>query len=270
MRGVSRASLAEVEERFNLAAGSAAEFGTLAEELFAVADLFDREHGLRRTLSDATRPAAQKEQAIRVLLEGKVSAAALETAAAAVAAKWSRARDLPDALERFGVIAAVAEAEGQGRLDELDDELFRFGRIVQANPELHWTLSDQSIPADRKRALLDELLRGRVTSATLRLIVQLAVHPRGRSLEKGLEEFGRLVAQQRQRLVAVVRSAVPLSDAQRERLTAWLRATYGRDIHLNSEVDPKVLGGFSVRIGDEIIDTTIVGRIEEVRRRLAG
>ena len=158
----------------------------------------------------------------------------------------------------------------QARLDDLDDELFRFGRIVQANPELHWTLSDTSIPGDRKRALLEELLSGRVTPATLRLIAQLAVHPRGRSLEKGLEEFGRLVAQQRQRLVAVVRTAVPLSDAQRERLTAWLSATYGRDIHLNSEVDPKVLGGFSVRVGDEIIDTTIVGRIEEVRRRLAG
>jgi ATP synthase, F1 delta subunit len=269
MRGVSRTSLAEVEERFNSAAGSA-DFGTLAEELFAIADLLDREHGLRRTLSDATRPAQQKGQVVRVLLEGKVSPAALETAVAAAEAKWARARDLSDVLERFGVIAAVAEAEGQGRLDDLEDELFRFGRIVQANPELQWTLSDSSIPGDRKRALLEELLRNRVTSAGLRLITQLAVHPRGRSLERGLEEFGRLVAQQRQRLVAVVRTAVPLSDAQRQRLTAWLRATYGRDIHLNTEVDPKVLGGFSVRVGDEIIDTTILGRIEEVRRRLAG
>jgi len=68
----------------------------------------------------------------------------------------------------------------------------------------------------------------------------------------------------------VVRSAVPLSDAQRGRLAAWLSATYGRDIRLNCEVDPKVIGGFSIRIGDEVIDTTILGRIEEVRRRLAG
>ncbi|HEY9522235.1 MAG TPA: F0F1 ATP synthase subunit delta, partial [Thermopolyspora sp.] len=73
-----------------------------------------------------------------------------------------------------------------------------------------------------------------------------------------------------QRLVAVVRSAVPLTEAQRRRLVDWLRTAYGRDIHLNAEVDPKVLGGFSVRVGDEIIDTTIVGRIEEVRRRLTG
>ena len=96
------------------------------------------------------------------------------------------------------------------------------------------------------------------------------MHPRGRSLEAGLEEFGRLVAEQRQRLVAVVRSAVPLTEEQKQRLAAWLRATYGRDVHLNVEVDPEVIGGFSVRIGDEVIDTTIVGRIEEVRRRLAG
>jgi len=269
MRGVSRTSLAEVEERFNSAAGSA-DFGTLADDLFAIADLLDREHGLRRAVADPPRPAEQKAQIMRVLLEGKVCAAALETAVAAAEAKWARPRDLADVLERFGVVATVAEAEGQGRLDDLDDELFRFGRIVQGHARLEWTLSDPSIPAERKRALLEDLLRNRVTPSGLRLITQVVVHPRGRSLEAGLEEFGRLVAEQRQRLVAVVRSAVPLSDAQRGRLAAWLSATYGRDIRLNCEVDPKVIGGFSVRIGDEVIDTTILGRIEEVRRRLAG
>jgi F-type H+-transporting ATPase subunit delta len=269
MRGISRTSLAEVEERFNAVAGSA-DLGALSDELFAVADLFDREHGLRRTLSDPSRPADQKAQAVRALLAGKVSDAALETTVAAVEAKWARPGDLPDALERLGVIATVAEAEGQGKLDDLEDELFRFTRIVQANPDLRRVLSDPAVPGDRKRELLATLLQGKVTASGLRLITQVAVHPRGRSLENGLEEFGWLAAQQRQRLVAVVRSAVPLSDTQRQRLARWLRTTYGREVHLNVEVDPRVLGGFSVRVGDEIIDTTILGRIEEVRRRLAG
>lgn len=269
MRGLSRTSLAEVEERFNALAGSA-ELGTLSDELFAIADLLDREHGLRRALSDQARPAEQKAQTVRVLLEGKVSAQAIDTAAAAVSARWSRAGDLSDVLERLGVIAAVAEAEAQGKLDDVEDELFRFGRIMAANPDLRRALAEASAPEEGKQQLLQTLLGDKVAPSTLRLITQLAVHPRGRSLERGLEEFGQLAAQQRLRLVAVVRSAVALSEEQKQRLGAWLRASYGRDVHLNVEVDPRVLGGFSVRIGDEIIDTTIVGRIEEVRRRLAG
>ncbi|GAA1635328.1 F0F1 ATP synthase subunit delta [Nonomuraea maheshkhaliensis] len=269
MRGLSRASLADVEERFNAVAGSA-DLGALSDELFAVADLLDREHGLRRALSDPARPAEQKARVVGNLLDGKVGAAALATTEAAVSAKWSRAGDLADVLERLGVVAAAAEAEGQGRLDDVEDELFRFGRIVAGNPELRRALADAAAPEEGKRELLRGLLEGKVAQSSLRLIAQLVVHPRGRSLETGLEEVGQLVAQQRQRLVAVVRSAVELTEAQKARLVTWLSSSYGRDVHLNVEVDKRVLGGFSVRIGDEIIDTTIVGRIEEVRRRLAG
>ncbi|MGW0804996.1 F0F1 ATP synthase subunit delta [Nonomuraea sp. NPDC002799] len=269
MRGMSRRSLAEVEERFNAAAGSA-DLGALSDELFAVADLLDREHGLRRALSDPAKAAEQKAAMVRSLLEGKVGESAVTTVEAAVSAKWSRGGDLADVLERLGVVAASAEAESQSRLDEVEDELFRFGRIVAANPALRRALADAGAPGEGKRQLLRDLLGDKVAPASLRLITQLVVHPRGRSLETGLEEVGQLVAQQRQRLVAVVRTAVELTGAQRERLAAWLRASYGRDVHLNVEVDKRVLGGFSVRIGDEIIDTTIVGRIEEVRRRLAG
>jgi F-type H+-transporting ATPase subunit delta len=269
MRGLSRTSLAEVEERFNAVAGSA-DLGTLSDELFAVTDLLDREHGLRRALSDQARPAEQKAGTVRALLTGKIGEAAVATTEAAVSARWSRAGDLADVLERLGVVAAAAEAEGQSRLDDVEDELFRFGRIVAANPDLRRALADPSAPEAGKRQLLDELLGGKVAPTSLRLIAQLVAHPRGRSLETGLEEVSQLVAQQRQRLVAVVRTAVELTEEQKQRLATWLRTSYGRDVHLNVEVDKRVLGGFSVRIGDEIIDTTIVGRIEEVRRRLAG
>ncbi|MBB4914545.1 F0F1 ATP synthase subunit delta [Streptosporangium saharense] len=269
MRGLSRASLAEVEERFNAVAGSA-DLGSLADELFAVADLFDREHGLRRYLSDPARPASQKAQAVRVLLEGKVSGAALETVVQAVSVRWSGSGDLADALERLGVVAASAEAEAQSKLDDVEDELFRFGRIVASNLDLQRVLTDPAVAGQAKQELLGSLLDGKVAPTTLRLVTQLVLHPRGRSLDRGLDEFGSLVAAQRQRLVAVVRSAVDLSEEQRRRLATWLRTSYGRDVHLNVEVDPRVLGGFSVRIGDDLIDTTIAGRIEEVRRRLAG
>ncbi|GII61622.1 ATP synthase subunit delta [Sphaerisporangium krabiense] len=269
MRGLSRSSLAEVEERFNAVAGTA-DLGRVAEDLLAVSVLLDREHGLRRNLADPARTAERKDEVVRSLLSGRISDAALETVVAAVSVKWSKSVDLADALERLSVIASVAEAESQGRLDDVEDELFRFGRIVEANPELRHALADPAVPAEAKRGLLADLLGDKVAPSTLRLVTQLALYPRGRSLERGLDEYIQLVAEQRQQFVAVVRSAVPLTDAQRQRLAAWLRTTYGRDVHLNVEVDPKVIGGFSVRLGDELIDTTIAGRIEEVRRRLAG
>ncbi|WP_214413542.1 F0F1 ATP synthase subunit delta [Sphaerisporangium fuscum] len=269
MRGLSRSSFAEVEERFNAVAATA-DLGRLAEDAHAVAVLLDREHGLRRNLADPARPAEQKAGIARSLLGGRISEAALETVVAAVSAKWSKPGDLVDALERFGVIASAAEAESLGVLDDVEDELFRFGRIVEANPRLRMALADPAAPADAKAGLLRELLGGRVSTVSLAMIIRLVQHPRGRSLEAGLDEYIHLVAAQRQQLVAVVRSAVPLSDGQRQRLVSWLRTTYGRDVHLNTEVDPRVIGGFSIRLGDEMIDTTIAGRIEEVRRRLAG
>jgi F-type H+-transporting ATPase subunit delta len=269
MRGQSRTSFAEVEERFNAVAGSA-DLGALSAELFFLADLLDREHRLRRALSDPARPAAQKEQMLRALLEGKVGTAALETVVAAAGGKWGNSGDLADALERLGVTAASAAAEAAGQIDDVEDELFRFGRIVEANPDLRRFLTDADAPAEAKRELLVSLLDRKVVPVSAQLITQVVTRPRGRSLEKGLAEYGRLVAAQRQRLIAVVRSAVAFSEEQRQRLAAVLRTSYGRDVHLNVEVDPRVLGGFSVRIGDELIDTTIAGRIEEVRRRLAG
>lgn len=269
MRGLSGTSLAGVEERFNAVAGTA-ELGVLAEDLDSVASLLDREHGLRRALSDPARPAEQKTQAVNGLLQGKICDAALETVLAAVVAKWSRPGDLGDALERLSIAASAAEAESQRRIDEVEDELFRFSRIIAANPELRRALTEPSVPEEGKRELLSSLLDGKVAPTTLRLVTQAVTHPRGRSLETALEEISQLVAEQRQRLVAVVRSAVELTEEQRGRLSAWLRDSYGRDVHVNTEVDPRVLGGFSIRIGDEIIDSTILGRIEDVRRRLAG
>src|SRR5690606_32198209 len=112
------------------------------EELNAVADLLDREHGLRRALTDPARPPEQKVQVARILLEGKVGDATLETVLAGVQARWTRAGDLADAMERLGVVAAAAAAEDAGRLRDVEDELFRFGRIVEGSPELRRFLTD--------------------------------------------------------------------------------------------------------------------------------
>jgi F-type H+-transporting ATPase subunit delta len=166
------------------------------------------------------------------------------------------------------VIAQVASAEAEGRLDDLEDELFRFGRLLAVYPDLRRALSDRAASAEGKARLLSDLLEGKVTGATLRLATENAIHPRARSLERGLELYGRIAAERRERLIAVVRTSVELTEQQKTRLTAALSAQYDRDIHLNIQVDPTVVGGLSVQIGDEEIDGTIQRRLGEARRRL--
>ncbi|HEX6473110.1 MAG TPA: F0F1 ATP synthase subunit delta [Streptosporangiaceae bacterium] len=267
MRGVSRASLAEARERLDTALDGA-DAATLGDELFAVLHLLDREHGLRRALSDPAQPGELKAAAAGDLLRSSLGGPTLDLVQDMVRLRWARSADLTDAVETLAVTALVASAERARRLDDLEDELFRFGRVIASQPDLRRALSNPAAPADAKVRLLSDLLDGKVTDATLRLVAENATHPRGRSLERGLELYGRIAAERRERLIAVVRTSVELTETQKTRLTAALAAQYGRDIHLNIQVDPTVLGGLSVQIGDEEIDGTIQRRLGDARRRL--
>lgn len=270
MRGVSRGSLTAAKDRLETLLSSESSAESLGGELFAVLHLLDREHGLRRALSDPAQLADRKAQVARGLLEGKLSPAALGLVEEIVRLPWARSIDLSEAVHELAVISEVASAQAAGQLDDLEDELFRFGRILAAQPELRQALNDQMVVAEGKVQLLTGLLGDKVTAATLRLVTEAATHPRKRTLDQGLETYGRIAAERRSRLVAVVRTAVELTEAQKTRLTAALSTQYDSDVHLNVEVDPAVLGGLSVQVGDEEIDGTIARRLGDIRRRFGG
>jgi F-type H+-transporting ATPase subunit delta len=242
---------------------------TVGEELFAVVRLLDREPSLRRALADYTSTQQARTGLVRDLLGERVSAATLGVMEGLASARWSVPRDLADAAEELAVLATAAAAGGAGNLDDVEDELFRFGRIASGEPELLGSLADQRPSDDQKRALLDELLSGKVAPATLQLVTQAVINPRGRNLEANLADYARLVADWRQRLIAVVRVATELSGRQRQRLTRALAAIYGHGIQLNVVIDPRVVGGMSVQVGDELIDGTLSSRLAELRRHWA-
>jgi F-type H+-transporting ATPase subunit delta len=270
MRGVSRASFAELSERLSAEHITSATVATrLANELFAVVGLLDTEHGLRRALSDPGKPAAEKKAIVAALLHGKVTERAERLVAAAAEAHWASSGDLVDAIEQLAIEAMVLAAEADNGLDELEDGLFRFARVVSASPDLRATLADPSLPERGKRQLLRTLLEGQVTAVTLGLIEQMATHPRGRSLTAALDLCADIAARRQRQLIAVVRTATELSASQRSRLTQDLARTYGHDVHLDVVIDPSVVGGISVQIGDELIDGTAASRMAEVRRKLA-
>lgn len=268
MRGASRASFIMAREQLTAALEGRADPAVLGEELFAVTHLLDREPGVRRALTDVTSPTAARSGLARRLLDGRVSGPTLDLVTGMVDLRWSSPRDLADAAEQLAALSSAAAAERDGQLDDLEDELFRFGRILGAEPALRSALEDQG-PDEGKRGLLDTLLAAKVSPAALRLITQAVIYPRGRNLETALDEYGRLAAAWRQRLIAVVRVAGGLDEDQRARLAAALSHTYGRDIHLNVLIDPEVVGGMSIQIGDEFLDGSMASRLAQLRQRLA-
>jgi F-type H+-transporting ATPase subunit delta len=269
MRGASRASYAGLRERLSAVAGSADAATRLGDELFAVVRLLDAEHGLRRALADATKPEAVKVAVVRRLLHGKISGPAEDLVADAAATQWATSGDFADALEQLSIEAYAIAAQFAGTLDDLEDDLFRFGRLVAAQTRLRSALTG-SAGSDGKASLLASLLSNKVSGPSLSLITEVLTHPRGRAPQAAIDLAAGIAAQRRGQLIAVVRVATELSAAQRQRLLQVLGQAYGRGIHLNVVHDPAVIGGMSVQIGDELIDGTAASRLAQVRRKLAG
>jgi F-type H+-transporting ATPase subunit delta len=257
----ARTSLTDLAAELPEAAGIA----NVSEGLFSVVQLLDRSGQLRRALGDPTTPADAKESLLDALLIDQLDALPMRVLKSVVAQRWSSPRDLVDAVEVLAVQAAFLVAEADGTLDDVEDELFRFSRIVAQDPDLRAVLTDRGLDADRKTALLTGLLGDRARPETLRLISYVVLAPRGRTLEDGLAEYARLAAEIRERSVARVTSAIRLTDAQEERLAAALARTLGRQVQLQVDVDPAVLGGLVVRVGDEVIDGTIRHHLRAAR-----
>ncbi|OIJ67735.1 F0F1 ATP synthase subunit delta [Streptomyces mangrovisoli] len=270
MNGASREALAAARERLDaLTDTTSVDAAQLADELAAVTALLDREVSLRRVLTDPAQDGEAKAQLAGRLLGGQVGGPTADLVSGMVRSRWSQPRDLVDSIEELSATAELTAAQQAGTLDNVEDELFRFGRIVSSNTELRAALTDRKATAAAKVELLHRLLGGRAAVSTERLVTRLVTAPRGRSLEAGLESLSKLAAARRDRVVAVVTSAVPLSDQQKQRLGDALAKLYGRRMHLNLDVDPDVVGGVRVQVGDEVINGSLADRIDDAARRMA-
>ncbi|MGY2080763.1 F0F1 ATP synthase subunit delta [Modestobacter sp. SYSU DS0657] len=243
---------------------------TLADELFAVAHLLDGQITLRRALSDPSVRPDDRAGLARRLLSAQVGATALDVVETVARQRWSRPLDLVEATETLATEAALDAADARGELDGVEDELFRFGRIVAADPELSRILGDRSAPRPGKLELLDRLLAGKVSPVTERLLRNSLTSSHVFNAENEVERLSTVAAHRRGRSVASVTSAVPLTEAQQRRLITALERIYGRTMGLQVQIDPTVLGGLVIRVDDEVIDGSIAHRLEAAGRRLAG
>jgi F-type H+-transporting ATPase subunit delta len=267
LRGGSAEALTALLERLDDVTGTNQAAGKLGDELFTVSRLFRTEAGLRRYATDASLSPEAKQGMVRQVFKGRVGNAALELLADAVGRRWTLSRDLPDVLERLSEVAVVRSAGAKA--GKVTDELFALSGIIDGNPDLRSALSDPARSVDDRAGLVESLLDGKTLPATVTLAKQ-SLAGTYRTVTNALATYREVAAQTQGEVVATVRVARVLSRPDQTRLAETLGQQYDTTVHLNVVVDPDVLGGVRVEIGDEVIDGTIASRLDDARRRLVG
>lgn len=245
-------------------------FMEAGQGLFAVVELLGEERALRAMLADPAIGEGTKTETIKRLFSGKVSDLAVAILTQISTSRWSSDADMVDASEESAATLILMGAEADGNIDRVEEELFRFGRAIDANPPLQMALTDPSASSQQKAGIVDALLDGKAAPETVTLLAHVAGSLRGRRIQSAVVQLSELAAARRGRIIADIRSAVELTDSQQQRLAAVLAKLHGQDVELNIEIDPTVIGGIEVRVGDEVIDGTAATKLEQARRKLAG
>ena len=241
--------------------------GASAAELFAVVDVLDAQPSLRRSLSDPSASDDQRAGLARRLFGGKLGAESVAVIGEVVKAPWGTGQRMASALERQAVRLALKTAVDNGNLADVVAQLNSLAAAVSSSHELNAALRDRSYPVAAKQELIDRLIAGQALPAT-RTLASRAVKARRRNFTVTLQSYLEMAAGLLGTKIARVTVARPLDQARIDRLKAALEAQTGTPISIQIEVDPAVIGGMSVAIGDDVIESTVAGRLEQARRQL--
>ncbi len=273
MRSASRTALGNLVDRFGAIAKDLDKQGltTLADELASVAKMLDQEIVVTRYLTVPAEDSAPRVRLVERLLEGKVGDPTLDLVRTAVSERWSANADLVDAIEHVSRQALLEVAEQDGSVDEVEDQLFRFSRILDAQPRLGILLGEHATEADRRVGLLRKVLKSSgsgVNPVALALLSQTVELLRGTPAEEAVLLLAEVAVARRGEVVAQVSAAAELSDAQRTRLGEVLSRIYGHPVAVQLTIDPDLLGGLQISVGDEVIDGTLKSRLAAAQAQL--
>lgn len=270
MSAVSTESLNKVEQV--LVANATTNPTHLASELFAVVDLIDSNASLRRGLTDPSREEAQRAGIARSILSGKVSEAAINVVSAAAGARWSEERDLADALEKTAVTSVALAAEQRGGVEALEltvNELLTFVKAVESSAEAQAALADTRASKEALKKLAVSLGGTASTPEGQLLLERVGSATRGTTAARLASGFVEIIVKRQNRWIARVTTAAALTAEQVAKLQGSLNKIYGKELKLDVTIDPSVLGGLRVQVGDEVIDGTLSTRLSDLSRAFA-
>ena len=270
LRSASRDAQAAVVARFDSVAGSLSpeQLSSLSGELAAVVKLLLREPILARHLAEASGETDAKKQLLHQLLNSQVGQQALDILDTAASVRWSTTEDFVDSVEHVARLSLLVRAERENQAEEVAEQLFRFSRVLESQPQLNTLLGDFSKPADGRVSLLRGVLGGGSNATTGALLAQTVELLRGSRADDAVADLAELAVARRGELVAEVSAAADLTDAQRTRLTSVLARIYHHPVSVQLNVDPALLGGLSVTVGDEVIDGALSARLTDAENKL--
>ncbi|EGD56698.1 F0F1 ATP synthase subunit delta [Gordonia neofelifaecis NRRL B-59395] len=240
---------------------------TVGEELLSVSDAVSGDRSLRIALADSSTAPDNRAAVADKVLTGKVSDTTRSVVSSTAARTWSSDADLVEGLRQLGREALLQAAKAAGKSDTVEDELFRLARVIKGDTALEQALTDRARTTADRTALLRKLIDGKVEPITERLAVN-AVATTDELPGDAIDELSQLAAASNGRKVAYVASAGELSSEQRNQLAAKLAEIYSAPVTLHVDIDPELLGGVVIRVGDERIDGSISGKIATLRRGL--
>lgn len=268
--GSSRQSLAALRVALDntLKGVSAGDASSISNDLFKALVAINSSTGLRRALTDSARDASSKSELVSDLFKKSLSGPALSLVATATALRWSAPSGIADAIEQIAVEAEATAANLSNSLDQVQSEIFTFSKLLIENPDLRTALSERAQSPESKQALLKDIFGSKFCASTNSLLSHSVENRSARSIEKAIAAYSHALTARRNRVSAHIKSSIALSDGQAKKLTDSLTKQVGQPVHLNIEIDPSVLGGISIRFGDEVIDGTISNRLAEASRAL--
>lgn len=250
-----------------LAAAKAALSGALDKsagaELLAASTQIDGSSALLAVLADSATEGAAKAQLVERLF-GSLSAGARSVLVAAVEQSWSNPGELTSGIEELG-LRAEASVEGS-----LADELLAAAATIDSNHELELVLGSKLGDTDAKVQLVERLFTGKLSTAAVGIVRHLVANPRGRRVSAALRDSARIVADQGGSELATVTVAAALNEAQQARISTLLEKTAGRPVRVTTVVDPSLVGGVRIQLGDDVIDGSVSSRLNDLRLQLAG
>ena len=238
---------------------------TVGEELLAAGRVIGDSAQLRAALADPSAESSAKTSIVDAVFSS-LSASTKSLLGSVVSSRWSNDDDLLAGVEELGfrVIAGTAGTAA------IDAELFTFGTAVNSDPELELAVSSKLGSNAAKLALVQKLLGSKASPQTVAIVGHLVQQPRGRRIAELLRHAASIVADEAGLSIATVTTATQLNAAQLDRLGKGLAKTYGRELRINQIVDPALIGGVRVQIGDDVIDGSVASRLKELRLQLAG
>ncbi|OBA66710.1 F0F1 ATP synthase subunit B/delta [Gordonia sp. 852002-10350_SCH5691597] len=270
MHAASRDAARAVAREFssNTEGKSPQELLAASEDLTQIIDFLQHNPVLRKKFTEDEDFPALKKQLVHSLFDGKASPIAVEVVASAVAQHWSQPNDILVALRRQNALVVLTAAERDGQIEQVEDELFRVSRLLEANPTLASLLTDFTKPAEKRNGLLTGLLGSQIGNYTAHLLTQTISLLHGQPAESAVDQLAQLAAAMRGETVAHVVSAAELSDAQKQRLGDVLAEIYHRKISVQTEIDPSIIGGLRIGVGDEVIEADIATRLAKAAETL--